>query len=118
MNESQRIRFSEALQRVAGDEEMLIMLAEIASEDGPEMLARLDEQVKAESCVEAAKTAHALKGLLSGFEAGEPTSHLQRLIEACRGGRRAEAKAIWNDISPAIESLLEEIAALGQVNAT
>jgi len=118
LNESQRSRFSDALHRVAGDEEMLIMLADIAAEDGPEMLRRLDQQVKQESFVEAAKTAHALKGLLSGFETGKPTSDLQPMIDACRAGRRAECKTIWKDLAPRLESLIDEIAALGQVNAS
>lgn len=116
MNESQKARFSEALTRLAGDEEMLLILADIAVEDLPPMVGQLSEQLADGDLESAAATAHAMKGLLSSFETGTPTSELQALINAARSGNSQEAQTLYAKTKPAIEELLGEIEKLVQNN--
>ncbi|TWT93651.1 hypothetical protein [Neorhodopirellula pilleata] len=116
MNETQKARFSEALSRLAGDEEMLLILADIAIEDLPPMVVHLSEQLADDELTSAAATAHAMKGLLSSFETGTPTSELQALINAARSGNTSEAQALYTKTKPAIEQLLAEIETLVQNN--
>lgn len=112
MNEHQKKRFAKALERVAGDEDMLSMLATIAVEDAPPMMESLDTSITKQSLDEAAKTAHSLKGLLSAFETDEPVSDLQPLIDAAKKGDQEESIAIQKSIQPKLETLLAEINAI------
>jgi len=117
LNESQRVRFSEALQRLAGDEDMLLMLAEIAAEDAPVLLSQLGSQIEEASLSSAARTAHALKGLLSGFVSGPPTSELQPLIAAAREDDAATTATLFSKLRPKLKALIEEIETLSRVSA-
>ncbi|MEZ6089392.1 MAG: hypothetical protein R3C05_15445 [Pirellulaceae bacterium] len=45
LSPAQKEQFAEALQRLAGDEQMLTMLAEIAADDAPGLLRRLADSV-------------------------------------------------------------------------
>jgi hypothetical protein len=112
MNEAQRKRFAAALQRVAGDEDMLVMLANIAAEDGPPMLKQVHESVKTGDWNEAARTGHALKGLLSTFEAGPPVDQLQPFIDAARSSDAAAAQQTHASVEPKLQQLLVEIETL------
>ncbi|MCC9658345.1 hypothetical protein [Rhodopirellula halodulae] len=112
MTEDQRQRFAEALQRVAGDEEMLVMLANIAAEDGPPMLKQVQSSVENGNLTEAARTGHALKGLLSTFESGAPVNELQPFIDAARNEDTDTAKVAHRSVSPKLEQLMVEIQAL------
>ncbi|WP_182869511.1 hypothetical protein [Stieleria mannarensis] len=112
MNESQRQRFSDALVRVAGDEEILEMLAKIAAEDAPGLMSQLDDYVKQSELAEAARVGHALKGLLSTFETGEPTCELQPLIDAARAGDQSTVTSVHSAIQPDLNQLVSEIDAL------
>ena len=112
LNPSLRERFAEALGRLAGDEEMLVTLAEIAAEDGPLLLDKLKIEVQDQATAETAKTAHALKGLLSSFETGEPTLRLQPLIESARNDEASDVQAIFNSLEADLRSLLSEIQTL------
>ncbi|WP_068264957.1 Hpt domain-containing protein [Rubripirellula obstinata] len=112
MNDIQKKRFSDALQRVSGDEDMLGMLATIAVEDAPAMMESLESQIDDPTLTEAARTAHSLKGLLSAFETGEPISELEPLIEAARRGDKTEAATVHAAIKPKLQSLMTEIEAI------
>lgn len=115
MSELQRQRFANALVRVAGDEDTLTMLAAIAVEDAPPMMELLDTQTADQSLIEAARTAHSLKGLLSAFETGEPVSDLELLIEACRQHNAVEAAEVLQRIKPKLQTLVSEIKAITKV---
>jgi len=116
LNETQKARFSEALTRLAGDEEMLLILADIAVEDLPPMVVQLSEELAEGDLQSAAATAHAMKGLLSSFETGTPTSELQALINAARSGNAEEANTLFTKTKPAIDELLGEIEILVEHN--
>lgn len=112
MNGDQKQRFAEALERVAGDEDILVMLATIAAEDAPPLLGNLEAAIDRNEFAAAAKTAHSLKGLLSAFETGEPVCELQPLTDAARKDEHDECLAIHNAIQPKLKSLVEEIKAV------
>lgn len=114
MTQVQKHRFAEALERVAGDESTLRMLAEIAAEDAPEVLGRLKQQISQKECDDAARTAHTLKGMFSTFETGHPVSEMQALIDAGRNGNAAELTATMDELSPQLDALFEEICELSK----
>ena len=116
MNEHQKKRFSQALARVAGDEVMLAMLANIAVEDVPTIMKTLDGQVERQVLDEAAKTAHSLKGLLSAFETGDPVDELQPLIDAARQGDETEVLRIHQQVRLKLELLMSEIETIAQAS--
>ncbi|MCA9135838.1 MAG: Hpt domain-containing protein [Planctomycetales bacterium] len=116
MTESQRTRFSAALQRLGGDEETLVLLAGIASEDAPQMISRLETEVQEDLLPQAALTAHALKGLLSAFETAEPVSTVQNLIDTARAGDAEALKRQHDEITPKLCNLVREIASLADVS--
>lgn len=88
------------------------MLAEIATEDAPPMIARLEEQLTDRELLDASKTAHAMKGLLSSFETGAPTNEIQPLIDAARGGNATEATLLFETLKPRLGKLCSEIYGL------
>ncbi|PHQ32908.1 hypothetical protein [Rhodopirellula bahusiensis] len=118
MNDAQRKRFAAALQRVAGDEDMLVMLANIAAEDGPPMLEQMHGHVESQDLSEAARVGHALKGLLSTFESGPPVDELQPFIDAARRDDGAATKETHASVTPKLEQLLNEIKQLSQANVS
>ncbi len=109
MTDAQRKRFAEALDRLAGDEETLLMLAGIVVEDSPSMMTQLSEWASQGDMEGYARTAHALKGLLSTFETGEPVSELQSAIDSAREGNAAVVQKTHGELVPEIERLIEEI---------
>jgi hypothetical protein len=106
---AQRDQFSEALQRVAGDEELLISLAEIASEDAPPLLDSLSKQVEDGEAKLAAQTGHALKGLLSTYETGSPVEELQAVIDLARANDVPSCQQLFRSIVPSLQRLLRQI---------
>ncbi len=112
MNNYQRARFAAALNRMAGDEDLMEAMAELVVADAPEILAELKEQFEQNESQEAASTAHKLKGMLSSFETGSPIPELQSVIDELRAGRLTEAYLIYQSCSGAIEDLVGEIGEL------
>jgi hypothetical protein len=112
MNEKQRKRFAGALARLSNDGEMLGSLAAITSEDAPGLLRQLENDLNADQWEAYAKTAHAVKGLLSTFETGEPVSELQLVIDAARQSDGKTVKTLHASIRPKLDELLLEIEGL------
>jgi HPt (histidine-containing phosphotransfer) domain-containing protein len=112
MKESQKQRFAEALARVAGDEDILRTLASITAEDAPELLSRLERQREAGDWDDYAKTAHAVKGMFSAFETGQPVCRLEEVIDAARKQQPGDVQK-WHDALLAdLHALLDEIKAI------
>lgn len=114
MTEQQIERFSEALERLSGDQDLLIAMAEIYVADAPEVLETLARQVEEEDTKVAATTAHKLKGMCSTFETGSPMTELEELVQSAKHGRTEAARATFKICRPQIESLLAEVTALTQ----
>ncbi|TWT68951.1 hypothetical protein Pan14r_12350 [Crateriforma conspicua] len=109
LNETQRKRFSDALVRVGDDEEILCELAAIAYEDGQPLLQQLDQAISHQDMEQASRSGHSLKGTLSGFETGHPTTLLQPIIDAARRDDPNEASVLFTKAKPQLHSLLKEI---------
>ena len=45
MTEEQKARFADALERMAGDEELLTAMGAMVIDDAPEVIAELDQQI-------------------------------------------------------------------------
>ncbi|TWU25121.1 Hpt domain protein [Novipirellula galeiformis] len=88
------------------------MLAQIVAEDAPPMLAKLETQLNENQLDAAAKSAHALKGLLSTFETGTPVEELQQLIDEARLGQGRTATAMLNKLRPSLDTLVSQVKEL------
>lgn len=114
-NHRLRNRFRDALLRLAGDEQMLTTLAEIVVADAPGLMEQLSKGIREKDAESVARNAHALKGLLSSFETGQPTDQLQRIIDAARRGECTEMASAHEQIRPQLATLLEEIKEVSSV---
>ncbi|TWU35319.1 Hpt domain protein [Novipirellula aureliae] len=109
LTQQQRTRFDQALTRVGGDEEMLIVLARMAVEDAPPLMEKLEAQLANQELSGVAKTTHAFKGLLSTFETGTPVEQLQAIMDAAKEGDLKTASGCYRELKPAINELLHQI---------
>lgn len=114
LTHEQRERFAGALERVGGDEDMLVVLAEMAAEDAPAMLQKLEDELELRHREAAAHTAHALKGLLSTFETSSPVDDLQPVIDAARENEIEESVRLFKTIRAKLHLLLSQITSLTQ----
>lgn len=93
------------LARLDGDLELAQQLAAIFVDECPRMLDRLRTAADQRSADEVRRAAHALKGSLSNFIDGAPTSTAFELETMGREGRLEE-------IAPTLERLQSELDAL------
>ncbi|EMI17431.1 hypothetical protein RMSM_05660 [Rhodopirellula maiorica SM1] len=112
LSEAERTRFSDALERVGGDEEMFIELAEIVAEDAPGMLRELEDRLRSDQLGEVAQTAHALKGLLSTFHTGPPVAQLQPFIDEARSGHSKSVTMMFHDLMPSLKHFIGQVQQL------
>lgn len=110
----QEERFAEAITRLGGDQEMLAVIASMAIEDLPPLIAETEAHLAAARWPDAATTAHAIKGTLGTFEAGSTVSKLQALIESAKAGNGQQVLDYWASTQPGLRNLLEEIGQLCQ----
>ncbi|QDS88630.1 Hpt domain protein [Rosistilla ulvae] len=112
MNDEQTSWFAGALNRLSGDVELLISMAEIVSEDAPEIVAELEAQLEAGAVDPIVSAAHKLKGMCSTFETGPPVSQLEDLLHAARREQVDEARAIYSRCAPNLQALLIRVKEL------
>ncbi|QDT07741.1 hypothetical protein K227x_61690 [Rubripirellula lacrimiformis] len=112
MTEDQRERFASALKRLSGDEELLVQMAVMVSQDAVPVLALLRQQISESSLDDAAATGHKLKGMFSTFETGSPVAELQDVIQVCRSGDSAAAQSMFAGLEPDLNVLLGELELL------
>ncbi len=112
LTDVQRQCFAAALERVGGDEQMLVVLAAMAAEDAPPLVTKLAEAVRTGELDAAAHSGHALKGLLSAFETGHPVDDLQPLIDAARDSDQDEAQRLLTSLRPKLCSFIETVKEL------
>ncbi len=115
MTDEQKKRFAEALDRVAGDCDLLTAMASMVAEDAPGVLNDLKEQVADNDMAAVASTAHKLKGMLSTFETGGPVLELEELIADARRGNSEQVSAALDSCAGDIEKLVGEITMLEEV---
>lgn len=93
------------MQRVEGNESMLLGILEIYDEELPRSLARLDAALAAGDARLAGRAAHSLKGMLlnmSGEEAGEVARALEREVAS---GRLDGARQLRSTLEAALVRL-------------
>jgi hypothetical protein len=113
----QKQRFSDALNRVAGDMDLLVAIASLVAEDAPDVFTKLRAQLAEGDLPEAAATGHQLKGMLSTFETDGPVIVLQELIYAARNGDQSEAESALKRCETEILQLIDEIKSLCEADA-
>ena len=112
MNEKQKVRFADALERVSGDCDLLAAMAAMVAEDAPDVINDLREQVAKGEMQRTAATAHKLKGMLSTFETDGPVLELEELILSARKGQRQETASQFKIFDRRINELLDEIVSI------
>ena len=117
VTEEQKIRFATAIDRVAGDVDLLVSIAAIVTEDVPAVFAKFKEQLATGLLTEVTVTGHQLKGMLSTFETRGPVVLLQEVISSARKGNQQEADDTFHRCAVGISSLIEEIKQLGAAHS-
>ena len=102
--------FPEAYQRVGCDEELLRELAKIFVADTPELRAKLAEQIASGDYEDAARSAHALKGLVVTFDEVQAGTLIQELVHALRQGDAEEVKRLHPRQESATDHIHERCA--------
>ena len=104
--------------RIVADTELtratLETLAVICAEDAPAMWSKMARQIEQGDLAAYAKSAHAIKGLLSTFETNEPVCEIQSIIDAARDGDEKKAKALHSSLHGSVEKLIGEIDSVAQ----
>lgn len=120
MNRASRIptRFREAVARVDGNEDLLKQMAEITSEDLPEIQSKTKSEVESGDCEASGKSLHKLKGMLSTFETDGVVLELQEMIQAARRGNMMELQRLYEEHEPRIDELVAQIANLAADSET
>ncbi len=105
---------AEALQRAAGDQELLGTIADIVLEDTPAMMLAIRGALDAGDCVALRESAHALKGCVGNVSAKAVWREAERLEHMGRDGDISAAEPTWvslnqevDRLTPALEGLRE-----------
>lgn len=115
MNSEQKKRFALALERVAGDCDLLVAMANLVTEDGPGVWAEVQRNLAEEQWQSLASSTHKLKGMLATFETRSPIPELQEMIQAARKERLDEVRSCFAGCRSDVEHLLKEINDLASV---
>jgi len=117
VTEEQKIRFATAIDRVAGDVDLLVSIAAIVTEDVPAVFAKFKDQLASGNLTEVPVTGHQLKGMLSTFETRGAVVLLQEVIVSAREGNQQEADDAFRRCAAEIGSLIDEIKQLGAAHS-
>jgi len=101
----------ELLERVDNDQELLRDLLNIFKEDFPLTMRSLESAVAAEDLKNAARLAHALKGMLSSLGGVRTAAAAARLEVIASAGETASLKGALEDLKCEAASLLPELEA-------
>jgi HPt (histidine-containing phosphotransfer) domain-containing protein len=102
-----------ALDRMDGDEDLLLELAQIFVDDVREQTTRLRAAVAARNPVEVQKSAHALKGAASNFHAAPTVAAALALETLGRAGSLDHVDATLATLEIELARLVEALTALG-----
>lgn len=100
-----RNEFCVTLQRLGGDEELFLDLAEMVLEDSAELLTRAEASLAAGRPLEAARELHSLKGLAVNFEVTRLANGLELAESAALAGNGPVAHSRLQDALPALRQL-------------
>lgn len=100
--------FTSALKRLGGDRQLLRELATIFLTDAPLVLDDLKRHIAAQDSAEAAKLAHALKGLVVTFDNADRGLLMSDLVKSLREEEWQETLELLPHCERAIEDLTRE----------
>jgi PAS domain S-box-containing protein len=109
---SSLFNFSEALSNIGGDENLLAELASIFLEEYPEILGNIRTAVSSNDGEAIIYYAHALKGSVSNFVAGDAESAARKLEQIGREGDLADAPEVLNELEKALSRLAPALSDL------
>jgi len=101
-----------ALERIGGDEELLVDLGHIFDAECPKMFAEIHEAERAEDAERLCEAAHRLKGAASMFCAEKASAAALSLEELARAGDISEVRALIGRVEQEMERLREELRQL------
>jgi len=106
LTKQQQGRFSDAIDRLAGDESMFLKVAEIVAEDAPRLISEVD------SLISGTTRVHKLKGLLATFVDSENPLVFKEMMDGLKANDATQSKRAWASLKPHVLSVLEEVTAL------
>ena len=99
------VNWTEALQAVQGNWKVLLLMAEAALEEVPQLLTAIEGAIAAADCVNLRFAAHKLKGARD-FVAGGPYTHTAQLEEMGRTGDLSNSAALLAGLRGEVARLL------------
>lgn len=112
LTDQQQGRFSDAIDRLAGDESMFLKVAEIVAEDAPRLISEVDSSISGNDFETAATRVHKLKGLLATFVDSENPLVFKEMMDGLKANDATQSKRAWASLKPHVLSVLEEVEAL------
>jgi histidine phosphotransfer protein HptB len=104
--------------RVDHDRDLLRELVAVFAEEAPQLLARIEEGIKAGSVSDVKKASHKLKGSLLQFSARPAVATAQELEGKAQGGLVAGAAPLLNRLRHEIDLLQQGLNAMVRGQAT
>jgi HPt (histidine-containing phosphotransfer) domain-containing protein len=101
-----------ALERMDGDEELLVELAQVFVEDATAQIEKVRAAVQARSAPDIQKTAHTVKGAASNFHAAPTVAAALALEQMGRAAQIDDADAAFARLEQELARLVEELRAL------
>ncbi|MBX3237154.1 MAG: Hpt domain-containing protein [Nitrospiraceae bacterium] len=109
MSTGSAIDLTAALERIDGDQELFLTLAEMFIGRAMEDTAAIRTALQAQDLVALAKQAHRLKGSAMEFCAHQTVAAAKSLEEAARGGKQDQVIALCERVEAEIGRLTEEL---------
>ena len=97
----------EALDRLAGDEELLLDVVELVHEEWLRQSAATEAAIRQADLAAVAAAAHALKGVLGQLFSESLSAGVAQVERAARAGDLPAAEAAWRSTAPEIELRVE-----------
>lgn len=107
-----------ALERMDGDEELLIEIAAIFVQEHPELMSRIQVAIERRDSDDLSRSAHTLKGCVGNFCAQKAFDAALCLEKMGKSGDWSDVDAAWATLQMEIERLkvaLEEMSRTGSV---
>jgi len=98
---------AEALDRLAGDDELLREVVELVYEEWLRQSAALENALRQADAPAVAVAAHSLKGAVGQLSSGDLFACAAQVERAARSGDLATAETSWRSIAPQVEGLID-----------
>ena len=103
------IDWSDALESVDGDRELLAAVIEAFVEEAPQLMNQAKTAIENDDAALLHRTGHTLKGALLSFGGTEPSETAKKLEQLGASGTVDGADAIMNEFSTTIDAVVQEL---------